>query len=391
MKRPFPSTINHQPLARLRPKHLGYAALGYATLVFLGALLGADIVLRSKTHWVKGDFVPVGRRGNKLYLPASPETLSKGPLGIVPLLPNRGHLVVGPHRMVGTIVERPILQERGKLPHGSLAWVSTYIYNGTPAQLGLDFEHVALHSEVGDLPAWHIPPHHAEKDALIVAVHGHGGQRAQALRMLPAMLRTGCGALFVTFRNAYAGPKVGKGYLTLGDTEAEDVLGALHWAAQNGYKRVILFGFSMGGNIALNVLRPKFEPFPLPVVGVMLDSPALDWRDTIRWQGQRYGLPKFLAKHVGHFTQWVVTRRSGQNFDEVDQIAAAPRFRVPMLLWHGTRDRTIPIAQAEAFAAARPDLVEFHRVEGAKHIRTWNISPKKYDEQLEAFVARVLA
>ena len=64
---------------------------------------------------------------------------------------------------------------------------------------------------------------------------------------------------------------------------------------------------------------------------------------------------------------------------------------MPLLLWHGTRDRTIPLAQAQALAAARPDLVEFHRVEGAKHIRTWNISPKEYDGQLEAFVSRVLA
>lgn len=367
-----------------------WTGLGYALLVLGGALLGADIVLRSKTQWVKGEFVPVGRRGNKLYLPASVETLSKGPLGVVPLLPNKGHLVIGEKKMVGTIVERPILQERGKLPHGALAWVSTYLYNGTPAQLGVDFENVTIHTEVGDMPAWHVPPHQAEKDALIVVIHGHGGQRAQALRMLPAMLRTGAGSLFVTFRNAFGAPKVGKGYLTLGDTEAEDVLGALRWAADNGYKRVILFGFSMGGNIALSVLRPKFEPYPLPIVGVMLDSPALDWRDTIRWQGQRFGLPKFLAKHVGHFTQWVVTRRSGQDFDSVDQIAAAPRFKLPILLWHGTRDRTIPLAQAEALAAARPDLVEFHRVEGAKHIRTWNISPKKYDEQLEAFVQRVL-
>lgn len=390
MKRLFPSTINHRPLTRLRRRHLGYAALGYVSLVIAGAFLGAEIVLRSKTRWVKGDFVPVGRRGNKLYLPASPETLSKGPLGIVPLLPNRGHLVVGPHRMVGTVVERPILQERGALPHGALAWVSTYLYNGTPAQLGVDFEDVRVQSEVGEMPAWHVPPHQAERDALIIVVHGHGGQRAQALRMLPAMIRTGCGSLFVTFRNAHGAPKVGKGYLTLGDTEAEDVNAALVWARENGYRRVILYGFSMGGNIVLSVLRPRFEPSPLPIAGVMLDSPALEWRDTIRWQAQRFGLPGFLARRVGRFTQRIVTRRSGQDFDEVDQLAAAPRFKVPLLLWHGTRDRTIPLAQAQALAAARPDLVEFHRVEGAKHIRTWNISPKEYDGQLERFVARVL-
>ena len=396
-RRPFPSTINHQPstlLHRLKatPKRklALWAGLGYAALILGGALLGAEIVLRSKTRWVKGDFIPVGRRGNKLYLPASPETLSKGPLGVVPLLPNRGHLILGPHRLLGTLVERPILQERGALPHGALAWVSTYLYNGTPAQLGVEFENVAVPTEVGDMPAWHVPPHQAERDALIIAIHGHGGQRAQALRMLPAMLRTGAGSLFITFRNAYGAPRVGKGYLTLGDTEAEDVLGAVSWARAQGYRRVILFGFSMGGTVALSALRAKFGPPALPIVGVMLDSPALDWRATIRWQAQRVGFPKVLARQLGRFTEGVITRRSGQDFGAVDQLAAAPGFRVPIVLWHGTRDRTVPIAQAEALAAARPDLVEFHRVEGAKHIRTWNIDPQAFDAQLEGFVARVL-
>lgn len=46
--------------------------------------------------------------------------------------------------------------------------------------------------------------------------------------------------------------------------------------------------------------------------------------------------------------------------------------------------------QAEALAAAHPNLIEYHRVEEAKHIRTCNIDPKKYDAQLEAFIEKVL-
>lgn len=377
---------------RATPKRrlAGYGALGYGLILVAGALFGAELVLRSKSSWVKGAFVFMGRRGNDVYLPASVETLSRGVLGLVPLLPNRGHAVLGPATLAGTLVRRPILQERGLFPNGALVWASTYVYNGTPAQLGAQYEDTVVETEVGDMPAWHVPQLHGEKDALVIVVHGHGGQRAQALRVLPALLRTGSAALFVTFRNAFGAPRVGKGYLTLGDTEAEDILGALRWAREHGYRRVILYGFSMGGNIVLSVLRPKFEPYPLPVVGVMLDSPALDWRGTIRWQGQRFGLPGFLARHVATFTQYVVTRRSGQNFDEVDQLRAAPRFKVPMLLWHGTRDRTIPVGQSDALARARPDLVEYHRVEGAKHIRTWNVDPEAYDAQLEGFVARVL-
>lgn len=388
--------MNERPglLDRLRhlPKRrvLGWAALGYAALLGVGAFIGADITLRSKTRRVKGVFVAIGRRGNSVWLPALPETLSRGVIGIVPLRPNRGHAVLGPARIVGTLVQRPIQEERGVVPNGALAWASSFVYNGTPAQLGVDYEDTAVSTTLGDMPAWHIPPVSGERDALVIVVHGHGGQRSQALRMLPALRRTGAGSLFVTFRNAYGAPRTENGYHTLGDEEAEDVLAALQWAKEAGYRRVVLYGFSMGGNIVLSVLREKFQPFPLPVLGVMLDCPVLDWRATIRWQGQRYGLPPFVARHVATFVQYVVTRRSGQDFDAVDQIRAAPTFRVPILLWHGTRDRTIPVKQADALAAARPDLVEYHRVEGAKHIRCWNIDPAGYDAALEGFVARVL-
>ncbi|MFC4637503.1 alpha/beta hydrolase family protein [Deinococcus hohokamensis] len=382
------------PLERLKatPKRrlAAWGLAGYGALLLAAAFVGAEITLRSKTRWVKGAFVPVGRRGNTVWLPASPETLSRGVIGIVPIRPNRGHAVLGEAKLRGTLVYRPIQEERGVLPNGAVAWVSTFVYNGTPAQLGVAFENTAVDSPAGPMPAWHVPPASGERDALVIVVHGHGGQRAQGLRSLRALQRTGAGSLFVTFRNAHGAPRTGKGYLTLGDQEAEDVLGALHWARDNGYRRAVLYGFSMGGNIVLSVLREKFQPLPLPVTGVILDSPALDWRRTITWQARRFGLPSLMARHVGTFVRFLVTRRSGQDFDAVDQLAAAPRFNVPILLWHGTRDRTIPVTQADALAAARPDLVEYHRVDGAKHIRCWNIDPQRYEQTLETFIHRVL-
>ncbi|MFD1731038.1 hypothetical protein ACFSC4_08080 [Deinococcus malanensis] len=65
-----------------------------------------------------------------------PETLSRGVVGIVPIRPNRGHAVLGEAKVKGTLAFRPIQEERGVLPNGSVAWVSTFVYNGTPAQLG---------------------------------------------------------------------------------------------------------------------------------------------------------------------------------------------------------------------------------------------------------------
>ncbi|MDL2344127.1 alpha/beta fold hydrolase [Deinococcus sp. MIMF12] len=383
-----------RPLTRLRAvppqRLLGWAALAYAGLLAAGAVVGSEVALRSKTRRVKGAFVPVRRQGDALWLPALPETLARGVVGVVPLRAGGGHALLGPGRVMGTLVRREIRAERGLRPQGALAWVSSFVYNGTPAQLGVGYEDTVIPTPVGDMPAWHIPPTSGERDAVVIVIHGHGGQRSQALRMLPALRRTGAGALFVTFRNAFGAPRSGNGFHTLGDEEAEDVLAALTWAREAGYRRAVLYGFSMGGNIALSVLRPRHEPFPIPVAGVMLDCPALEWRGVIRAQGQRFGLPTLLARHVARAVEALVTRRSGQDFDAVDQIAAASRFKVPILLWHGTRDRTIPVEQADALAAARPDLVEYHRVEGAKHIRCWNLDPHNYDLTLEGFIKRVL-
>lgn len=371
-----------------------WGAVGYVAVVIAGAFIGAEIALRSKTKWVKGTFVPVGRRGNAVYLPASPETLSKGVIGMVPIKPNRGHAMLGEAKLAGTVVRREILRERGRIPDGSIAWASTFVYNGTPSQLGVEFENTVVHTDVGDMPAWFIPhlhSHHAghRKDAIAIVIHGHGGQRAQALRMLPTLMESGVASLFVTFRNAYGAPRIGKGYLSLGDQEAEDVLHALQWAKERGFKRAILYGFSMGGNIALCAVQRQ-DRWPIPVTGVILDCPAMEWRDVMYSQGERYGLPKFLAGPVARLTELIVTKRSGQNFDTVDQLAAAPKFTLPMLLFHGTRDRTIPVRQSDRLAELRPDLVEYHRVEGAKHIRCWNISPRQYNEALLGFIQKVL-
>lgn len=384
----LPSAFRLLP-AKLRPKHLGYAALGYVALVGLAAIVGAEVLLRSKTQWVKGSFMVVGRRGSKMLLPPLPESLSRDVLGVVPLAPVKGHALIGPVERRGPYVEREVWEERGVIQSGWLAWVSSFVYNGTPAQLGASFENVVVGTEVGDMPAWHIPSPDGERDLIVIQIHGHGGQRSQGLRVLHALERTGAAQLYITFRNAFGAPRVGKGHMTLGDVEAEDVYAALNWARDAGYRQAVLFGYSMGGNIALSSLRPGFEPHPIPVRGVVLDSPALEWRDVIRRQARRGGLPNFIAKPVGRLVERLVTRRSGQNFDTVDQLAAAPRFGVPILLFHSPSDKTIPYWQARALAEARPDLVEFHTVEGARHIRCWNIDPEKYEAALEAFIERV--
>ena len=64
----------------------------------------------------------------------------------------------------------------------------------------------------------------------------------------------------------------------------------------------------------------------------------------------------------------------------------------PILLFHGTADATVPVATSDALAAARPDLVKtYERVPGAGHVRSWNLAPVRYEQDVRAFLARLPA
>ncbi|WP_310584288.1 prolyl oligopeptidase family serine peptidase, partial [Deinococcus sp.] len=168
--------------------------------------------------------------------------------------------------------------------------------------------------------------------------------------------------------------------------EWQDLEQAVQYALEHGARQVLLFGFSMGGSISLAFLR--YSHLAALVSGVMLDSPAMEWRSLITHHAYRYRLPIPLV--LSRVVAWLTVFKSKQDFDAVDHLSVMDSFHTPMLVFHGSSDRTVPIAQVEQFAHTRPDIVEYHRVEGAQHVRTWNIDPGHYEQAVRAFVHRVL-
>jgi fermentation-respiration switch protein FrsA (DUF1100 family) len=65
-------------------------------------------------------------------------------------------------------------------------------------------------------------------------------------------------------------------------------------------------------------------------------------------------------------------------------------YEIPMLVTHGTADRTVPFDGSRPLAAARPDLVQIEVYEGAGHVREWNADPERFDRDLAAFLDSVL-
>ncbi|TFD12256.1 alpha/beta fold hydrolase [Cryobacterium sp. TMT1-2-2] len=163
------------------------------------------------------------------------------------------------------------------------------IYFQTPADAGLQATDVEIQTEVGPAPAWLIPPQGSPSTTWAIHIHGLGSTRAGTLRGVHIASEAGLTSLVVTYRNDGEGPLVGTGRSELGAAETDDVRAAVDYARENGASSVILFGWSMGAAIALQLAAdPNLRGI---VTGLVLDSPILDWVATLEANCARAGLP----------------------------------------------------------------------------------------------------
>ena len=146
--------------------------------------------------------------------------------------------------MVGDLlVGEPVYLERTSYPHDPRA------------AHGLDYQDVLIPGPLGNLPAWYIPPAASAtgtSDVWAVLVHGRTANRDTSLPILDNLFELGIPSLTITYRNDEGAPSSKSGYYDFGVTEWEDVEAATRYAFDNGAKKIILFGDSMGGGIVVN-------------------------------------------------------------------------------------------------------------------------------------------
>ena len=191
---------------------------------------------------------------------------------------------------------------------------------------------------------------------------------------------TGLTSLVVTYRNDGEGPTTGSGRSTLGATEVDDVRAAVHYALAHGASRVILFGWSMGAAIALQLAAdPELRGI---VAGLVLESPVLDWVSTIKANCKRSGLPAWTgALAVPWLDNRQLSRVTGLDapvgLRRFDWITRADELAAPTLILHGSADTSAPIGVAARLRDRRPDLVQLERFD-ADHTMTWNSDPERW-------------
>lgn len=291
-----------------------------------------------------------------------------------------GHATVGPVLSSNSAgVTRQLLALHGRLVAGEKVGIEPNQYTGDPwSALALRYATVSVPTPLGDMPAWYLP---GSRSTWVILIHGLDGSRENTLPPMRVLHRLGYPMLAITYRNDVGAPADPSQHSRLGATEWHDVDAAVGYALRHGASGVLLYGYSLGGAMALTTARSSTEASEIR--GLILDSPLLDWPATLDYAAARRGVPQLFMT----LTEAVLAWRAGIDYGQLDQLAHEPQLRVPVLLIQGGADTIVPPDLATRFARARTDLVTYLFVPGADHVSAIDCDPAGYARALFRFLA----
>ncbi|WP_353810078.1 alpha/beta hydrolase family protein [Agromyces sp. SYSU T00194] len=369
------------------------AAVGAASAL-VASFVARAVVTPSRYKLEDTRVVAVDPARHEITLGATPDARMRGEYSFW-FHQDTGHARLGDViETTPTIVRRRLLSvDFGVLATAHRGRFGGWFHLG-PWELGHPYRDVVVDTPVGPAPAWLVP---AAEDTgrWIIHVHGRAVRRQECLRGVPAAHAAGYTSLVVSYRNDGEAPSGPDGRYRLGDTEWLDVDAAIAYAVAHGAREVVLMGWSMGGATVLQAaLRSRRSRET--VVGIVLESPAIDWHDILSYQGATYRLPRPLTRLViamlSHRWARPFTGLSAPiDFDRLDVVARASEFDVPMLLFHSADDGFVPVAGSDRLAAARPDLITYERFTRARHTKLWNDDPVRWNGALGVWLGELAA
>lgn len=355
----------------------------------------------------------VSPEGERITLGATADTVVPGRYGLW-FAGNSGHLRVGEvlerDEDAGTVVRAVDCVDWGVPAPGPGRWDSYYYATDPGDALGMHCADVHIPSEVGDLPAWHVPAGPPAVDEAggrgkvtqpgdappgnprwAILVHGRGATRHETVRGVPVLHEMGFDVLIPSYRNAPGAPASADGLYNLGLTEWRDVESSVAYAVEHGAAEVVLFGWSMGGAIVLQMLDQS--PLAPLVTRVVLDSPVIDWADVITHQAalRRIPAPLTMLAQTLLGARW--SRRLVGVLEPIDVARTSWQYRAdelrhPMLLIHSVADDFVPVGPSRELARKRPDLIRYEEWSLARHVKEWNTDPGRWNRAVREFLTR---
>ncbi|MDF1643729.1 MAG: alpha/beta fold hydrolase [Pseudomonadales bacterium] len=263
-----------------------------------------------------------------------------------------------------------------------------------PAELKITNERVTFPSAQSDLNlvAWWMP--NPEPKAVVVLVHGHGGQRTMevfgGMQLAKNMLDAGYAVLSVDLRGHGESDDAPGGKLEPANL-VFDVMGAIDWVKQKHPELAVgVIGASLGGaTIVMAGVQDK------RIEAVIAVAPALEPEASIeRYLVHVMSLPKSVARHLA----WSMVNVHGQ-LGSVDPLEVGAQLDGSKLfLIHNEADPINPVSGSRKLKAILPaaqlwitppapdNPVVLARGAWGSHVRSYLLHPKEFAEKTVEFL-----
>ncbi|MBW5445631.1 alpha/beta fold hydrolase [Cohnella sp. CFH 77786] len=269
-----------------------------------------------------------------------------------------------------------------KLTH---PYVSPLVSNPMQAK-NLPYSDVHFPSADGQtvVDGWWIPVTGSRQS--VVLSHGYGANREESwvpmYDLADLLHRLGYNVLMFDYGFASAKHRLPA---TGGILESQQLLGAIHYAREQGTRELIVWGFSMGAGTALQAALQH-----APVDAMILDSTFLPDDDTLAYNLNRipFELPKLPTLQL---IKQFLPIMGGTSLDRIpSERAQHTTFDFPMLLIHGTADDKAPVYLAENVAKAQTNpYTQLWTVQGAIHEMIYRTHKQEYVKRITAFLGEV--
>lgn len=258
----------------------------------------------------------------------------------------------------------------------------------SPFETGAEYEDVTFPSaNASERPAgermlhgWWYP--RRDTTRVVICCPGYRGTKSDLIGISMALWRAGFNVLTFDFHGHgmdHGAP------VTLGYREVQDLFGALDYAhSRVADARIGVIGFSMGASVSIlgTARRPD-------VRAIVADSPFTSHEDIVTYAIER--VTRLPGRPLARLADTFLQRRAGYRHRDVRPVAEvaaiAPR---PLLIIHGTADRTIPVEHAYRVYEAAGEPKELWLGEGADHCGTYFLDRPAYCTRVTEFFERAL-
>ena len=210
----------------------------------------------------------------------------------------------------------------------------------------------------------------------VILLHGQADNRKGMLGIASFLLRAG---YHVLIPDARAHGDSGGDLASYGYRETGDVHGWLQWLDTHAKSECVYgLGRSMGAAILLQSLPEEHR-----ICSAVADSPFSSFRDIgIYRSGLIFGPRTYLPELVVSAGFAYASLRYGLDFNRVSPEEAIARAKIPILLIHGTEDRSIPSSESETLFHRRSEHTELWQVPQVGHIGSYKAHPAEYESRV---------